>query len=166
MENRAVACAKFRLQQLLVIRVNAPVTKFLYLEAMGDSLDRLYRAVLSAKDLDPAVSRTARLLQRGSSQVAKKMAEEAVEVVIDAVQGNTEGVIRESADLLYNLSVLWVAAGVRPEDVWSEMDRRESLYGIAGKLPKPIIKVPEETPAAEERRPIVALDSRRLQQHT
>ena len=103
---------------------------------MGDSLERLYQAVIAAKDLDPATSRTARLFQRGPSKMAKKMAEEAIEVVIDAVNGNTEAVVRESADLLYNLTVLWAAAGVKPEDVWREMARREELLGIAEKMPK------------------------------
>ena len=70
---------------------------------MTDSLDRLYQQVLSAKDADPAVSRTARLLRAGRGKVAKKMAEEAVEVVIDAMNGDREAVVRESADLLYNL---------------------------------------------------------------
>ena len=93
---------------------------------MSDSLERLYRAVVAAKDLDPATSRTARLFQRGPAKMAKKLAEEAIEVVIDAVNGNADAVVRESADLLYNLSVLWVAAGVRPQQVWDEMDRRYS----------------------------------------
>jgi phosphoribosyl-ATP pyrophosphohydrolase len=103
---------------------------------MSDSLERLYHAVIAAKDLDPSTSRTARLFQRGPAKMAKKLAEEAIEVVIDAVNGKSDAVIRESADLLYNLSVLWVAAGVRPQDVWSEMDRRERAQGIAEKLPK------------------------------
>ena len=103
---------------------------------MSDSLERLYQAVIAAKDLDPATSRTARLFQRGPSKMAKKLAEEAIEVVIDAVNGNTEAVVRESADLLYNLTVLWASAGVKPEDVWREMERREDMLGIAEKLPK------------------------------
>jgi len=82
---------------------------------MSDSLDRLYLAVIAAKDLDPAVSRTARLFQRGPAKMAKKLAEEAIEVVIDAVNGKTDAVVSESADLLYNLAVLWASAGVRPE---------------------------------------------------
>jgi phosphoribosyl-ATP pyrophosphohydrolase len=68
--------------------------------------------------------------------MAKKLAEEAVEVVIDSMNGDREAVIRESADLIYNLVVLWVASGIRPEDVWKEMDRRERLLGLAEKLPK------------------------------
>src|SRR6195952_3317336 len=108
---------------------------------MSDSLDRLYQAVIAAKDLDPATSRTAKLFQRGPAKMAKKLAEEAIEVVIDAVNGNRDAVVRESADLLYNLTVLWVAAGVRPQQVWQEMERREDLLGIAGKLPKSAGKV-------------------------
>ena len=63
--------------------------------------------------------------------MAKKLAEEAIEVVIDAVNGKPDAVIRESADLLYNLTVLWASAGVRPEDVWHEMERREVRYGLS-----------------------------------
>jgi phosphoribosyl-ATP pyrophosphohydrolase len=122
---------------------------------MSDSLEKLYQAVIAAKDLDPSVSRTARLFQRGPDKMAKKLAEEAIEVVIDAVNGKTDAVIRESADLLYNLTVLWAAAGVRPEDVWREMEMREDLLGIAEKMPKTPVKV---SPA---RRPIVALDGGR-----
>ena len=143
---------------------------------MSDSLERLYLAVLAAKDLDPATSRTARLFQRGPSKMAKKLAEEAIEVVIDAVNGDSEAVIRESADLLYNLTVLWASAGVRPEDVWREMTRREDMLGIAEKLPKSALKMPKAfaskaLPANElskatappaVRRRIVALEGRSL----
>jgi phosphoribosyl-ATP pyrophosphohydrolase len=133
---------------------------------MSDSLDRLYTSVVAAKDLDPAESRTARLFQAGPAKIAKKLAEEAVEVVIDAVSGKREAVVRESADLLYNLTVLWVSAGIRPADVWAEMARRERLLGIAEKLPK----VPAEKTAAKAtkrsaarpRRPIVAIEGRRV----
>jgi len=127
---------------------------------MSDSLQRLYLAVLAAKDLDPASSRTARLYQRGTAKMAKKLAEEAIEVAIDAVNGDTEAVIRESADLLYNLSVLWVDAGVRPTDVWREMERREHLLGIAEKMPKSPVKLPKIASTRAARRPIVALETR------
>ncbi len=121
---------------------------------MSDSLERLYQAVLAAKDLDPAISRTARLFQRGPAKMAKKLAEEAVEVVIDAMAGHTDAVVRESADLIYNLVVLWVASDVQPKDVWAEMARRERLLGIAEKLPKSFIEAPA-------RRKVVVLESRR-----
>ena len=103
---------------------------------MSDSLERLYLAVVAAKSADPAKSRTAKLLRSGRGKIAKKLAEEAVEVVIDAMTGQNEAVIKESADLMYNLTVLWVAAGIEPKDVWAEMSRRERLMGIAEKLRK------------------------------
>ncbi len=119
---------------------------------MSDSLDRLYRAVLAARTADPAASRTARLLRAGRGKMAKKLAEEAVEVVIDAMHGHNDAVVRESADLIYNLVVLWVSAGINPNDVWAEMDRRERLFGIAEKVPKGV-----DVAAAAPRRKVVAL---------
>jgi phosphoribosyl-ATP pyrophosphohydrolase len=118
---------------------------------MSDSLDRLYQAVLAARTADPTISRTARLLRAGKAKMAKKLAEEAVEVVIDAMHGNNDAVVRESADLVYNLVVVWVAAGIHPKEIWAEMDRRERLFGIAEKVPK---KMGEPSP----RRKVVALD--------
>jgi phosphoribosyl-ATP pyrophosphohydrolase len=122
---------------------------------MSDSLERLYSAVLAARDADPSSSRTARLLKSGRGKIAKKLAEEAVEVVIDSMHHRSDAVVRESADLLYNLVVLWVAAGIRPHDVWKEMARRERLLGIAEKVPKDFFE-------ADARRKVVALDSRRV----
>ncbi|MBR0870187.1 phosphoribosyl-ATP diphosphatase [Bradyrhizobium tropiciagri] len=126
---------------------------------MSDSIERLYRAVIAAKDLDPATSRTARLFQRGPAKMAKKLAEEAIEVVIDALGRKPDAVVRESADLLYNLAVIWAQAGVKPEDVWREMERRERLLGIAEKLPKTRVKLPKTAPVPVVRRRIVALES-------
>ena len=153
---------------------------FIMFGEMSDALDRLYAAVLVARDLDPAVSRTARLFQRGPSKMAKKLAEEAIEVVIDAVNGRPDAVVLESADLLYNLAVLWASAGVRPADVWAEMARREHLLGIAEKLPKMAThkdmppktvtnkaarKSTERSSIGTGRAPAVAIGERRLRKH-
>ena len=122
---------------------------------MTDSVDRLHEAVIAARHGDPASSRTARLLRSGRSKMVKKLAEEAIEVVIDAMHGNRDAVVRESADLLYNLVVLWVSAGITPKEIWKEMERRERLMGIAEKLPK-------DLPDGDVRRKVVALESRRV----
>ncbi len=121
---------------------------------MSDSITRLYNAVLDCRHDDPSTSRTARLLRSGRSKMAKKLAEEAVEVVIDAMHGDRDAVVKESADLIYNLVVLWVSASIRPDDVWREMDRRERLLGIAEKVPKKPIE-------DSARRKIVVLEGRR-----
>lgn len=103
---------------------------------MADAVERLFAAILEARARGPASSRTAKLLEEGVTKMAKKVVEEAVEVALDAQRGERQRVIEESADLLYNLAVLWAGTGVAPADVWAEMDWRERAYGIAGKVPK------------------------------
>ena len=121
---------------------------------MADSISRLYQAALACRHDDPSTSRTARLLRSGRSKMAKKLAEEAVEVVIDAMHGDSDAV---SGKAPISSTISWCcgsSSGIRPEDVWKEMDRRERLLGIAEKVPK---KLPEDFP----RRKIVMLEGRR-----
>jgi len=101
--------------------------------ATANVLDRLWSVVLSRREADPAVSHSARLLSRGNAKVAQKFGEEAVECLIEAVAGNHDALVAESADVLYHLLVLWVSGGVRPDEVWDELARREGVSGIAEK---------------------------------
>jgi phosphoribosyl-ATP pyrophosphohydrolase len=103
-------------------------------------LDRLWSTVLSRKDADPSESHSARLLSRGTAKIAQKFGEEAVECLIEAVSGQRSALISESADVLYHLLVMWVDAGLRPEQVWAELSRREGMSGIAEKAArKPVL---------------------------
>ena len=95
-------------------------------------IDRLYRR-LSEPDLPP---RTRALLDGSRGKKVRKLVEEAAEVALDAQAGDVDGVIRESADLLYHLAVVWHDAGIDPHEVWTEMARRAWRLGIAEKLPK------------------------------
>lgn len=99
-------------------------------------VQRLYADVLARRDLDPEVSRTAKLFAAGRTKMVRKLGEEAFEVAIDAMRNSRPRVIAESADLLYHLVVLWAEMGITPADVWAEMARREKAYGIAEKVPK------------------------------
>jgi phosphoribosyl-ATP pyrophosphohydrolase len=96
-------------------------------------LDRLYAVVDARKGADLQSSYTAKLLDEGPKKIGQKVGEEAVEAVIEGVSENRDGLISESADLLYHLLVLWSAIGVKPEDVWAELARREGLSGIEEK---------------------------------
>jgi phosphoribosyl-ATP pyrophosphohydrolase len=96
-------------------------------------LDRLWSTVQSRKDASPEESHSARLLSRGTAKVAQKFGEEAVECLIEAVAGRQSALVSESADVLYHLMVLWVDAGVQPEQVWAELARREGVSGITEK---------------------------------
>ncbi len=96
-------------------------------------LDRLHGVVTGRRTANPNVSHSARLLARGTTKIAQKFGEEAVECLIEAVAGNRAALIAESADVLYHLIVMWVDAGVAPEEVWAELERREGVSGIAEK---------------------------------
>jgi phosphoribosyl-ATP pyrophosphohydrolase len=102
----------------------------------GDPVDRLYEAL--GRQLTGKIhhARTAKLLASGLPKMSQKLVEEAAEVAIDAVRERHDKVVLESADLLYHLVVLWFAMGIDPAAVWSEMNRREEMFGIAEKLPK------------------------------
>ena len=101
--------------------------------ASEHQMDKLWATVLSRKGADPTTSWTAKLLSKGIKKCAQKVGEEAVEVVIEAVDGNKAELIKESADLLYHLTVLWAAADVTPVEVYAELERRENQSGIAEK---------------------------------
>jgi phosphoribosyl-ATP pyrophosphohydrolase len=97
-------------------------------------IELLYSALGDvSEDKNP---RTARLLASGSRKVAQKVIEEAGEVALAAVKHNARNIVRESADLLYQLVVLWHREGIPPQEIWAEMRRRADTLGIAEKLPK------------------------------
>ena len=100
---------------------------------LGPALDRLWQVIQSRRGADPQGSYTARLFARGRIKIAQKLGEEAVEAVIEGVGQNPAALVRESADLIYHLLVLWAAAGVSPADVVAELARREGTSGIEEK---------------------------------
>jgi phosphoribosyl-ATP pyrophosphohydrolase len=96
-------------------------------------LQRLYDVIEARKGDDPKGSYTAQLFADGLSQIAQKMGEEAVETVIAGASGDKAATVRESADLLYHLLVLWAQLGIAPDEVWAELNRREGVSGLAEK---------------------------------
>ncbi len=96
-------------------------------------IPELFRVIESRKTADPETSYTARLYAKGIHKIAQKVGEEAVEATIAAVAESNERLVRESADLIYHLLVLWAAKGVTPTDVWVELDRRFGASGVAPK---------------------------------
>ncbi len=102
-------------------------------EADGRVLDRLYAVIESRRGPDPEASSTAKLLQGGPPEIARKVGEEALEAVIEGLVGDKDKLAAESADLLYHLLVLWAACGVAPEDVWQALAARQGTSGLAEK---------------------------------
>ena len=93
-------------------------------------LDRVYGVILSRRTADPEASHVARLFHKGTRKIAQKLGEEAVETVIAAMSQKRKDIVGESADLMFHLLVLWADAGIRPQDVWAELARREGVSGV------------------------------------
>jgi phosphoribosyl-ATP pyrophosphohydrolase len=103
-----------------------------------DVMDRLWETLdAHFRQQEPVPRRTARLVAGGSHKMAKKLVEEAGEAALAAVVNDRSGLIAESADLLYHLTVLWAAHSVHPDEVWEEMTERETAYGLPEKRRKP-----------------------------
>ena len=66
------------------------------------------------------------LLDKGVEKICKKVGEEATEVVIAAMKGDSDGLAGEAADLLYHLAVLLHAQGVSMRDVWEVLRERHT----------------------------------------
>jgi phosphoribosyl-ATP pyrophosphohydrolase len=105
-------------------------------KAVPRQITELESAIAEVRGSRKISPRTARLIASGLPRMAQKVAEEATEVVIEAVRGRRAAVVKESVDLIYNLAVLWSELGIAASEVWAEMDRRQALLGMAEKLPK------------------------------
>ena len=105
-------------------------------EAVGQAADvlaRLYDSIVERKGADAAQSYTASLFADGPKAICRKIGEEAIEVTVEGLKGDGPAIIRESADLIYHLMVLWADAGITPHEVWAELKRREGVSGHAEK---------------------------------
>ncbi|MGD8327765.1 MAG: phosphoribosyl-ATP diphosphatase [Sphingomonadales bacterium] len=101
---------------------------------MSDSqLDALYTLIEGRKSADSKSSYVASLFAKGPEKIAEKLGEEAIETVIAALRQGKDETISESADLIFHLMVLWAELGIRPEDVWAELARREGVSGLVEK---------------------------------
>lgn len=99
----------------------------------ADIVARLGATIETRKGADASESWTARLLAGGAPLIGKKLAEEAVETVIAAVQGDQDAIAAESADLIYHWLVLLAASGVSLDQVAAKLAAREGQSGLAEK---------------------------------
>ncbi|MDO6726512.1 phosphoribosyl-ATP diphosphatase [Cognatishimia sp. 1_MG-2023] len=102
-----------------------------------NTLDTLAQTITERAKADPDSSWTAKLLAKGPEKCAEKFGEEAVEAIIEAVKDNREGLISESADVLFHLLVMLQSRGIALDEVLAELDRRQGTSGIAEKAARP-----------------------------
>ena len=84
------------------------------------------------KSINKNKSYTAHLINN-PELLAKKIGEESSELIIDLIKKDKEGIVNESADLMYHLIVLWISVGVDPQDIWKELSNRRLKSGFEEK---------------------------------
>ena len=92
---------------------------------MSETLDELYKTIVSRKENPPPDSYTAKLFAAGDVEIAKKVGEEAIEVIVASYRESDERLASESADLVYHLLVLLAARNVEWHAVEQELERRK-----------------------------------------
>ncbi|WP_456417606.1 phosphoribosyl-ATP diphosphatase [Thiolapillus sp.] len=100
---------------------------------MTDTLKKLAQVLEARKSAAPDSSYVAGLYHKGLDAILKKIGEEATETVMAAKDGNKEKIIYETADLWFHSMVLLAHAGLGPEDIMKELERRFGLSGLEEK---------------------------------
>jgi phosphoribosyl-AMP cyclohydrolase / phosphoribosyl-ATP pyrophosphohydrolase len=85
----------------------------------------LFRKILRRHLDAPEGSYVVELLNEGSGHVARKVGEEAIELVVAALTESDDRVIEEAADLWFHTLVLLRSRGLDPASVEDELRRRE-----------------------------------------
>lgn len=80
-------------------------------------LQELQDFLNTRKEEMPSGSYTTSLFQSGAAKIAQKVGEEAVELVIEAMQDNEKDFLNEASDLVYHLIVLLIHRGYGLEDI-------------------------------------------------
>ena len=96
------------------------------------TIKELYSVLKQRKKSSEEQSYTAHLINN-PELLAKKIGEEASELIIDFIKKNKQGAIKESADLIYHILVVWVSLGIDPGDIWNELSSRKIKSGIEEK---------------------------------
>ncbi|MFQ5857855.1 MAG: phosphoribosyl-ATP diphosphatase [Anaerolineae bacterium] len=87
-------------------------------------LDELFTVIQDRKVNMPAGSYTVRLFEKGPAEIAKKVGEEVIEVIVASAQSDREQLVYESADLIYHLLVLLAEHDISVEELYEELIKR------------------------------------------
>ena len=90
----------------------------------GDIIDTLFSIIEERKKTKKKGSYTSFLFNKGMNKITQKVLEETEETIIEAIRGKKKLAVQESCDLLYHLIVMWSKLGIRPNEIWNELNKR------------------------------------------
>lgn len=97
------------------------------------TLEQLENLIAQRSSAPSGESWTAQLLEKGPEKCAEKFGEEAIELIIEAVKNDSNGVINEAADVMYHLLVLLKSREISLSHVLAELERRTAQSGLTEK---------------------------------
>ena len=97
------------------------------------TLEQLENLIAQRSSAPSGASWTAQLLEKGAEKCAEKFGEEAVELIIEAVKNDSNGLINEAADVMYHLLVLLKSREISLSHVMAELERRTAQSGLTEK---------------------------------
>ena len=102
----------------------------------SDAIDHIQTTIDARRGGDAGASWTAKLLA-DPKLAAKKLGEEAIELVQAAALNDTDGMAAEGADVIYHWLVLLAAKGVDLDAVAAKLEARQAQSGVAEKASRP-----------------------------
>jgi len=96
-------------------------------------LEQLENLIAQRSSAPSGESWTAQLLEKGPEKCAEKFGEEAIELIIEAVKNDSDGLINEAADVMYHLLVLLKSREISLSHVMTELERRTAQSGLTEK---------------------------------
>ena len=93
-------------------------------------LEELFQTIEKKSRSKDNKSYTKQLLKKGKNAIAQKVGEESSELIIDYLNGSKKRTIEEASDLIYHLLVMWKKFDLSPDEIYSELEKREGKTGI------------------------------------
>ena len=93
------------------------------------NLEKLFNDLLKKKKFNKKNSYTSTLIS-DKNLLGRKIGEESIEVILEYLANDKGKIIKESADLLYHLTVMWISSDVNIRDIWNELEKRRGISGL------------------------------------
>jgi phosphoribosyl-ATP pyrophosphohydrolase len=104
---------------------------------MPDTLARLEATIAARREAGGDTSYTASLFAKGRPTIARKVGEEAVELIVASLAQDHAAMTSEAADLVFHMMVLLADAGIGWAEVLAVLAKREGTSGLAEKASRP-----------------------------
>jgi phosphoribosyl-ATP pyrophosphohydrolase len=102
--------------------------------------DRVYQVILDRKKRPKENSYVSSLLKMGKDRILRKIGEESGELIIGSKNDRKTEIISEMADLWFHTLVLLGYHGIKPQEIYEELEQRHGKPGLKKNRPTKMSK--------------------------